>query len=236
MTANQIALLGALEDKRHNEATEGEVNRHNAEVEALTAESNRITEERNKMQTDYEKERNRIQDEYNKAYLEWQKSFGEQKLNLEGQMNAIKEQEVNNQKEYNTLIADIKRRETDLTEKRITEEVRHNQEMEQFEGMRIENQKWFWDKSLDYQNRALEEQSSYHSLSLAREDLSRMSRETLAREQMAISKQGNDISAASTLLNYSLNMRKLGLTGGIQIFNAGLDSLKFAYQLGTALK
>nr|UDL14520.1 MAG: hypothetical protein [Picobirnavirus sp.] len=152
MTANQIAYASVEEDKRHNGQVEVETNRHNEATEALQNEANRINDEKNSITDRYETRRNDIQAEYNRVWLEIQKSQGQQKIDLEKQLNDIKAESAQHDNAYKDAMAGIEDRRVTNQELAREEDQRHNKEMELLESTRLGNEFLLNTKRIEYEN------------------------------------------------------------------------------------
>lgn len=93
MTANQIAARSEREGERHNQVSEEEIQRHNQETERLQNDANEITRTHNQVMAS-------LQEDYNKAYIAYLNAAEEDKVQLETQLNWIKEQQMDADRTY----------------------------------------------------------------------------------------------------------------------------------------
>lgn len=134
MTSNQIQYSLAVEEARHNKVTETEVTRHNQETEKIQARSNDINEALGNLQAQIAAEKNSIQKEYNDWYAKWTQASGTRKLEIEQQMADTQEKLANVDATYKEQLAELQARKNDIDAAAVTENKRHNQEMEALGG------------------------------------------------------------------------------------------------------
>lgn len=191
MTANQIAYASAIENQRHNEVSEQEMNRHNVEAEKLSQAQLNLESERLDFEKIYKTEQNRIQEAYNEAYLEYQHAALDKKYEIESQMNLLTQEKNRIQEWYNQKVVDYNAAQQGLDQQRIKETNRHNEAMETMEF-------WFNEKKLDYERSALNNQIEFNAAKMI--DMI---------EQRSLSEVRNELSEQMNLLNYSMNIQKL---------------------------
>lgn len=137
MTSNQIAYASMKEEKRHNEATEGEVSRHNKVTEDLDTYRNNVDADYKANMVRIEDRKNEIQENYNNWYSKWTTASGTAKLAIEKQLadandelNRLKDEQNEITKDYNNTVTGINQQLADETE-------RHNHEMESLQSTNL---------------------------------------------------------------------------------------------------
>lgn len=148
MTANQVARASVNEDIRHNQAYEIEVERHNKATEELAHEQNRINEYAAQVEEWYKRENTRLTEEYNTKYLAYLEAAQDDKVMLESELNAIKDEQNHIQELYNEKVINIQQQNADINRDKYKEEVRSNQEKERQNLINLN----LVDKQIEYEN------------------------------------------------------------------------------------
>jgi hypothetical protein len=152
MTGNQIAWAGLQEDKRHNQATEGEVNRHNVETENLEAWGNQIKSETNRINQLYNDKKLQLEQEYNSWYMKWTTSSGTTKLRIENELKDIKDRQQRADQDWYTQQSELRTQEIALQSARNEETKRHDEALETIEAAKVHLNFEIENKRLEYQN------------------------------------------------------------------------------------
>jgi hypothetical protein len=100
MTSNQIAAAQERELERHNAIIEQETGRHNEQMENIQTEANEITNR-------YQTRKNELEDWYNRAYIDYLNASSDRKLDLEEDLNKIKQQQADNERDYKFQMAQL---------------------------------------------------------------------------------------------------------------------------------
>lgn len=162
MTANQIAYAGIEEEKRHNQISEGELNRHNVATESLDQQKVEIDRERVEVDRHYKSRSLDLEDKWKAAYLAVQKSQGDEKLRLQSELNRITSNKNELENWYNQQQVELKAKDQGIAKDRQAEDARHNKVMESIssnynfmhfalENKRVEYQNTYWRDSISNQ-------------------------------------------------------------------------------------
>jgi hypothetical protein len=161
MTSNQVSYYAAVETERHNKATEAELTRHDRETEKLTADLNSIQRQRSEWDKVEQDRRYELDALYKQKYYDWEKASGTKKLQLQEELNSINKQRSDWEESAAIRRNELQAMEIGVKQDVAAENKRHNQIMEEWAAFNATTDAWWKEKQIDYQNRSLEEQSSY---------------------------------------------------------------------------
>lgn len=226
MTSNQVAYQSNLESQRHNEIVETETNRHNLVVENLEKENVRLNEMRITYENEWNQRKNDIQEQYNQAYLEYQKASTKEKLRIENELKDIRNNEQIAQADYYQKTYEVNVLKNQLQADINKETNRHNEALETIEATRALKQNWWYEKELDYKNRALDHTISFDTNKLELQNFEYMTNVermwndyelgmTRISNEFTLGQERNKIAGNQVITN--------GIIGGI---NAGINTLK----------
>lgn len=207
MTANQIAYAQNVEAQRHNQTTEVETERHNKAMESLQDEANTINEEKNRITETYNYRMTDLQKQYNMWYEKFTEANEKEKRQIDWKLASIRDEQNYITQEHNRHMEEIGYQEADIKNRTLEETKAFNSFKKAQDLAWASMEWWFKEKGLDYQERVLEEQSSYHTGQLVNESTKEWHQWVLGQESNRIGWH-NYFNGANKVL---LDVNRLGL-------------------------
>lgn len=214
MTSNQIQAAAVYESVRHDQATEGETNRHNVATEQLQSDANAISAEKNQITATYNSESLRLQKEYNTWYAKYSEASLEAKVALEAEGNAIKQQMADTDASYKLRMSEIAAMEADVKQRATSENIRHNVATEIQAQASIANEWYFRELEIREKQRAndltAEQNAAWKKVTERGQDLT-----FDAGVISALTKSGLDLSVPG----FRIGVKGLGPMTTMDLFN-----------------